>query len=462
MSGRIDFTMGFNTQSGAHKTQGDNGYRLYILGNFSGRTDVSWDQRKIRRIDIDNFDEVMAQIMPSLEIGSGLTLQFETLDAFHPDVWLDKVQILADLQQLKRELGNPKSAVQAATKIRAYLPAETKKDTPVQVQEVKESQEDTLQRLLGKSRESTASETDTADRLINRVVSPYVTREADPQHQVLINVIDATISPFLRTLLHQPDFKALEALWRATEALVNEESADEQSFYLVDISQTELLAELRNDSRGFEQKLLQHVQSRDDMEQDILLIGDYCFSDSVDDRDLLGYCSRLASVCGAYFLGGAGPALINNSVLAAAENVQNWRQYLKQICADKVVLAYPRYLLRLPYGQKRDPIEAFDFEECPAIPQEDELLWGNPAFVCARVLIRTRQGQQTDEQFFINEIPAFTYDQDGEPVLQPGTQALLNEAQANALSAQGISPVIGFRQRQGIRLLAVATLSGQV
>ncbi|MBS3955468.1 MAG: type VI secretion system contractile sheath large subunit [Methylomicrobium sp.] len=46
-------------------------------------------------------------------------------------------------------------------------------------------------------------------------------------------------------------------------------------------------------------------------------------------------------------------------------------------------VAYPRYLLRLPYGNKRNPVDTFDFEECSIIPQPEELLWGHPAFLCS-------------------------------------------------------------------------------
>jgi type VI secretion system protein ImpC len=458
MPGRIEFTMGFNTQKAAFKEDGDRGFRIYILGNFSGRSDLAWEQRKIRRITIDSFDSVMTQIMPSLEISPGAILRFETLDDFHPDAWLKRVPILADLLQLKKELSNPSTASQAAAKIRAFLPADTKNETAIQQQEATESQEEMLERLLGRKPERATGGTDAMDKYIDQVVSPHVTKDAEPRHQALIKVIDTTISQFLLTVLHRPDFQALEALWRASEALVNEESTDQQNFFLVDISQAELLAEHGKGSRAVEQTLLQHVRSGDG-EQDIVLIGDYCFSDSADDRALLIFCSRLAQACGADFLGAAGHALIENTIFGEAENLGNWEQYLKQICADRIVLAYPRYLQRLPYGAKREPIEALAFEECPDVPRNDELLWGNPAFLCARILIRNRQEQQADESCFLEDIPAFAFDQDGEQVLQPGTEIVLNEAQANALVSQGVTPLLGFRQRQGVRLLPITTLS---
>nr|WP_305908989.1 type VI secretion system contractile sheath large subunit [Methylomarinum sp. Ch1-1]MDP4521858.1 type VI secretion system contractile sheath large subunit [Methylomarinum sp. Ch1-1] len=43
--------------------------------------------------------------------------------------------------------------------------------------------------------------------------------------------IDAISSELLRTLLHRQDFQRLEALWRATEGLINEEGGDEHDFF---------------------------------------------------------------------------------------------------------------------------------------------------------------------------------------------------------------------------------------
>jgi len=290
--------------------------------------------------------------------------------------------------------------------------------------------------------------------LIDRVVSPYITQAAEPQHLDLIDVIDATMSRFLRSLLHRPDFQSLEALWRATEALINEEYSDRQRFFLVDVSQAELSAELGKGSRAFEGKLLQHIQDGDD-DQYVLLIGDYRFSDGDADKELLSFMSDLAKTVQGYFLGGAERVLVDFFV---GGHTEQRARYLDEIDADNVILAHPRFLLRRPYGNKSDPIEAFAFEECGEIPESNELLWGNPAFLCTRVLI----GASLEEPFFMSDVPAFSFVRDGEPVLQPSTETVLNEAEVNALLSQGITPLIGFRQRQGVRVAAITALSGRV
>lgn len=449
MSGRIDFTMGFKTHGVSVKRSSDKGFRVYVVGNFSGHSEISWQQRKIAKIDFDSFDSVMAKIGPVLEVDSQIKLRFDSTEDFHPDAWLGKIAILSDLQALKRELSNPNTAAQAAAKIQAHRQAETSVATPDQPQE---TQEDMLERLLGKKPETSVTAMDGVNNLIAKIVAPHVAKDADPEHLAMIKVIDATLSQYCRAVLHGQQFQALEALWRATEALVKDEASDEQNFFLVDIRQDELMAELQSGAQSFAQKLLQHVQSGED-EQDVLIIGNYSFSDSSEDRSLLAFFSGLAESCSALFLGAAGSTLIANTVF---DEAKGWQAYLRGISTDKVVLAYPRYLQRLPYGDKRDPIATFDFEECAAvIPGVDELLWANPAFLCARALIR----ENAAEQFNFSDIPSFSFQEDGEQKLQPGTETLFIEAQVNALLSQGIATLIGFRQRQGVRLAALPTLS---
>jgi predicted component of type VI protein secretion system len=61
-----------------------------------------------------------------------------------------------------------------------------------------------------------------------------------------------------------------------------------------------------------------------------------------------------------------------------------------------------------------------------------------------------------DAQFF-SDTPAFSFTKDGESILQPGTEVVLTETQANELLERGIMPLIGYQQQRGIRLLGVTT-----
>lgn len=442
MSGRIDFTMGFSASGAQRKPRPDGSYRIYLLGDFSGRRETVWQQRKIHKIDRDNFEQVMAKITPRVFVDvGGLALSFSSLEDFHPDAWLKKVGIIAELLGLKKQLQNPETAAQAARNIRAFLPAAAGGDSAPAAQADDESTADTLERLLGKRPETPVEATSSVDQWLKDLVAPHVSRDLGPHYQQLIELIDATVGQLLRGILHSPAFKGREALWLATHALLHEEAAERHDCYLVDIAQEELIAAIGGGAaQDFSQKLLQHGQATD-AEQDVLLVSDFSFTANDGDDALLAYCAGLAAACGGRLLATIEPSFLQRSSAAGHD------------ATSGVMLAYPRYLLRLPYGDKRDPLEIWVFEECSAIPQPGELLWGNPAFLLARALLRIA-ADETEATFF-GDIPAFSFDQDGEPKLQPAVESVLTETQANALLTQGILPLMGYQHQRGVRLLAV-------
>lgn len=435
MSGRIDFTMGFNTPGAQRKSNPDSSYRIYILGDFSGRRETPWLQRKIQKIDRDNFEQILAKIAPQIAVDAGgVALSFTALEDFHPDVWLKKVSIIAELLGLKRQLQNPDTAAQAASNIQAFLPGAVGSDLATPPQAIQENQEDMLQRLLGKTPETPAAETTSIDRWLKELVAPHVAQDAGPQYQPLIQLIDVTVTQLLRSILHSSVFQSREALWLVTHALLNEEATERHDCYLLDIAQDELTAAIGSGAtQDFTQKLLHHSQTAEP-EQDVLLLGDFSFSASGSDDALLDYCTSLAAACAGQFLAAVDQSFLQRSANAGLCYAEN----------PNLMLTYPRYLVRLPYGDKRDPIESFAFEECQAIPQAGELLWGNPAFLLARAMLRIAADETAAEAQFFGDIPAFS----GGPKLQPAVEMVLTEAQANAVLAQGILPLIGYQQRR--------------
>ena len=455
MPGRIEFTLDFKAVQPGGSPHSET-CRLYLLGDFSGHNDTPPIERKIRKIDCDGFELVMAEINSTLALGGGKSLAFTSLDAFHPDRLIQHIPILTELLQLRREICNPQPAESAAAKIQAFLPSTAASDAAADDTPSRESDDDTLLRLLGKKPESPVAASTSVDQWLNRLIAPHVSKAHAPQHQVLLTAIDAALSQYLRQLLHREDFQALEALWRAVDGLVNDEAANSQEIYLVDINRAELTCNSYREQ--LTKRLLQHMASSDG-EQEFLIVGDFLITDDQEDIELLAFFSQLARRCTGRFIAAAEQALLDRYALSEQCRNPQWLEALATIDSDCVILAYPRYLLRLPYGRKRDPIETFEFDECPALPAPDQLLWGNSALLCARALIRAKTGSSSMAAMSFADTASFAFDSSGEQCLQPGTETVLTEAQANALLEQGITPVIGFRQRQGVRLAGMTSLA---
>lgn len=454
MAGGIDFTMGFHNRGAPRKAPGGEGYRVYVLANFSGRCDLPWQQRPIRKIDVDNFDRVMQQIAPSIALGPASALKFETLEDFHPDAWIGNIRLLADLQRLKRELNDPGSAEQAAAKIRAFFPAA--EPAPTAAETGGESQEDMLERLLGKRPEAATPATDSVAEMIRGIVAPHVAKSVSAEHQALAAAVDATMSQFIATLLHSPDFQELEALWLALRDLLNEEGADAQQWFLLDVSQQELAQAAQTEPDSLKLKLETHLRSADGDPQ-VLMLSNYTFNADEQDRPTLHYCSTLAAACNGRFLAAAGHELAGKLLDPASVTSQQWSGICADLGGERLILAYPGVLQRLPYGAKRDPLQSLDFEECGLPPDPAELLWSNPAFLAVRFLVRAEQAVDENTGFF-GDVPAFSYPLDGESVLQAATESVLNEMQARRLWDHGVMPVVSFRQRRGVKLLDAAAL----
>lgn len=437
MSGRIEFAMNF-TANHSHQRQPDQGGRIYLLGNFSGTNSSNIRQSEAIRIDRDNFDAVFAKLKPRLALQPDIDLEFAAIEDFHPDAWLHKVKVTADLLELKRQLQNPATSVQAAAAIKSWLPLNAAKQQASSTQPAAAIDDSMWLRLLGKVPED-SPQTDGLSQWLQQTISPHTVQSVSPPQQDLLQMVDLVLDQFSRIILHDAGFQQLEALWRATLALLQEESAEQYSAFLLDIDWQMLHQALSEQTASFTERLVSHIATADG-ETEVLLVADVIFGIGSDDAELLSHCRNLAQRCGARFIAGVDSGFCQNRLAAESKS--------SSIEVD-LLLAYPRYLARLPYGPKIDAIDSFDLVEIPDQPTVSELLWANGAFLLARSVMR---GDDSDAGLF-RDVAVFSYSRDGEPVLQAGTERILSETQANALLAIGIVPLIGFQQRQGVRVL---------
>ncbi|HAS50392.1 MAG TPA: hypothetical protein DCS21_01020 [Gammaproteobacteria bacterium] len=205
-----------------------------------------------------------------------------------------------------------------------------------------------------------------------------------------------------------------------------------------------------------------------------MLIGDYRFNTEPENVALLAALGTLAAHAGGPFLTEAAPELLGAASTAAlvdpgtwtplpTERAENWQALRQCAIAPWLGLALPRVLLRLPYGRKTDPVEHIEFEEMPLGRDPDAYLWGNPAFVCARLIAATFAEKgwalSPGNVLELDDLPAYVYEDAGERVMQPATEALLSERAMQAVLSQGVMPLLGHRQRNAIRLARFQSLA---
>jgi type VI secretion system protein ImpC len=463
--------------------------RLLLFGDFSGRLRGSGDpamlsQRRLHRIDLDTVEQVLSRIAPQVPLsvdspGSVAVLDFGALDDLHPDRLYERVPIFARLRELRTALLDPAGFERAAQELRAMGLARAAADA-AQGQVLVEDASDagTLQRLLA------AAPSDAGPRAMRRVdalirdsVAPHIVPGSSPHLSIYLAEIDALIAQRMRELLHTPAFRSVETAWRGVQWLLsNLELNEDLQLYLLDVTREELAADLHAAQDDASRSGLARALCAPDDHQGArwaLLAGLFSIGPTADDLTLLSALGRIAAQAGGPVVMAAAPALFGCGSLAdlpeprqwqpmAADLAQRWSELRHSAIAPWVGLVAPRVLLRLPYGKGADATERFEFEEQPATPEHETLLWGPGSLAVALLL-----GQAFAEggwelaanpALTLDGLPAYTFQRDGEVQLQACAEAYFGERAGLALLANGVMPLLSDRQSATARLMRLQSV----
>ncbi len=476
---KLDFNLVADLEENHSVRRPEDPFRILCLGNFSGRKNIRTDLRPLL-IDRDNFDQVVSKIKPELRLSlSGddepaIALNFTGLDDFQPDNLYNKLAVFKALKDAAAGLDDP--AVLAA--LRPKEQTEKKDDgqeaDPVPTGESSGS-------LLDQIIEQTPATPSTAatvpatgwDSFLRTIVSPHIAPDIDPRKQEIEDAVAAAGGELLRQILHHPDFQALEAAWRGLYFLVSRLETDSLlELHIVDISRDELTADLGG-AADLRASALYRLLVRDTIASSgghpwAVVVGDYNFVNSRNDIETLAKMAMIAQAAKAPFIAGADQKLICETSLAATPDPDDWHpaggplnqeawQALRQLPeAAYIGLGLPRFLLRLPYGDKTDPVESFNFNEMTTENRHQDFLWGNFPFAAALLLGRTfsRQGWNFSQGISqeINNLPLYIYQEDGESQVKPCAEIMLNQQGAEQIMDLGIMPLLSFMNEDMIRL----------
>ena len=218
----------------------------------------------------------------------------------------------------------------------------------------------------------------------------------------IIAEIDAKLTEQVNHIIHHPDFQKLEGAWRGLHYLVNNTETDEMlKIRVFNISKKELGKTLRKykgtawDQSPIFKKVYEEEYGALGGEPYGCLVGDYHFDHSPPDVELLGSIAQIAAASHAPFITGANPTLMQMDSWQELTNPRDltkifstpeyaaWRSLRESEDARYLGLAMPRFLGRLPYGAKTDPVEEFDFEESTDGSNADDYCWANSAYAMA-------------------------------------------------------------------------------
>ncbi len=226
--------------------------------------------------------------------------------------------------------------------------------------------------------------------------------------EAIIAQLDQKLTEQINLILHHEDFQKLEGAWRGLSYLVNNTETDEMlKIRVMNISKLEVGKTLkRYKGTAWDQsplfKSIYEAEVRAVRWRTIWLPR----------RRLLfrSESARRRTARGDGEDGGGGPLPIYrrgepdrhaNGVVAGTrqsprsdEDFQTpeyaaWRSLRESDDSRYIGLAMPRFLARLPYGAKTDPVEAFDFEEDTASADHTRYTWANSAYAMATNITRS-------------------------------------------------------------------------
>jgi type VI secretion system protein ImpC len=220
--------------------------------------------------------------------------------------------------------------------------------------------------------------------------------------KAIIAEIDKKLTDQVNLILHHERFQQVESAWRGLNYLVNNTETDEMlKIRVLNISKKELGKTLRKykgvawDQSPLFKRVYEQEYGQLGGEPYGCLVGDYHFDHTPPDVELLGQMAQIAAGAHAPFIAGAAPALMGMdswqelanprdlSKIFAAPDYAAWRSLRESDDSKYVGLAMPRFLARLPYGAKTNPVEEFDFEEETGGGTHTKYAWANSAYAMA-------------------------------------------------------------------------------
>jgi len=218
----------------------------------------------------------------------------------------------------------------------------------------------------------------------------------------IIGAIDTKLSEQINLILHHQDFQKLESAWRGLHHLVsNTETDDKLRIRVMDMSKEELRRTLRRykgigwDQSPFFKRIYEEEYGQLGGEPYGCLVADYYFDHTPPDVELLSSMAKISAAAHAPFIAGASPSVLQMDSWQELANPRDlskifqnleyapWNSLRNSEDARYVGLAMPRYLARLPYGIKTNPVDEFDFEEDIDGADHRKYVWSNAAYAMA-------------------------------------------------------------------------------
>lgn len=219
----------------------------------------------------------------------------------------------------------------------------------------------------------------------------------------IIAEIDRKLSEQINLILHHEELQTLESAWRGLHYLVTHTETDEKlKLRFLDISKSDLRRTMKRykgvawDQSPLFKKIYEEEYGQLGGEPYGCLVADYYFDHSAPDVDLLASLGKVAASAHVPFISGASPSVLQMESWQELSNPRDLTKIFTQnleyaawnslrLAEDSryIGLAMPRFLARLPYGIRTNPVDEFHFEETTDGADHSKYIWANAAYAMA-------------------------------------------------------------------------------
>ncbi len=193
-----------------------------------------------------------------------------------------------------------------------------------------------------------------------------------------------------------------------------------------------------------------------------VMIGDYTFDHGPQDVQLLGDMAQIAAAAHAPFLAAAAPSVMQMESWSELANPRDltkifltpeyaaWRSLRESEDSRYLGLCMPRFLARLPYGAKTDPVDEFDFEEDTEGADSEKYCWANSAYAMATNVTRAfklygwcTRIRGIESGGAVEALPTHTFpSDDGGVAMKCPTEIAISDRREAELAKNGFMPLI--------------------
>jgi type VI secretion system protein ImpC len=287
--------------------------------------------------------------------------------------------------------------------------------------------------------------------------------------EAMVAAIDKKLSEQINAIMHHADFQKLEGAWRGLHYMVNNTETDEMlKIRVMNVSKAELGKTLKRykgtnwDQSPIFKRIYAEEFGQFGGEPFGCLVGDYHFDQSAPDVELLGEMAKVAAAAHCPFITGASPTVMQMDSWQELANPRDltkifttpeyaaWRSLRDSEDSKYLGLAMPRFLARMPYGARTNPVEAFNFEEDTGSADHSKYTWANAAYAMATNINRSFKEygwctriRGVESGGAVMNLPTHTFPtDDGGVDMKCPTEIAIDDRREAELAKNGFMPLI--------------------